>query len=113
MNTNPNEYDLVIVGTPVWNAFVSAPVRTFLHANRDRIRHVAFFCTQGGRGSARAFRQMETVCGQNPVATLVVGSGAVRRADLATRVQAFASALKSISLGERPATVGSLRSLPA
>jgi hypothetical protein len=33
MNTDPNDYDLVLVGTPVWNASVSTPVRTYFAAS--------------------------------------------------------------------------------
>src|SRR5262245_61498729 len=45
MSTLASDYDLVIVGTPVWNASVATPVRAYLEANGDRIRRVAFFCS--------------------------------------------------------------------
>src|SRR5262245_42203004 len=30
----PEQYDLVVVGTPIWSAAVSAPVRTYLEQHR-------------------------------------------------------------------------------
>jgi hypothetical protein len=95
MNTDPNDYDLVLVGTPVWNASVSTPVRTYLSANRDRIRRVAFFCTYGGTGSGRALRQMEEACAQAPVLTMALRSEEVRRGAIAAKVRTFVSALKT------------------
>ena len=94
MRTDPNDYDLVLVGTPIWNASISAPVRTYLQANRDRIRRVAFFCTYGGTGSRLALREMEAVCGQRPVATLVVRADDVHSSHAAQKVRAFASVWK-------------------
>jgi hypothetical protein len=47
---DPRRYEVVIVGTPVWNASVSAPVRTYLDTNRGRFEKVAFSLTEGGWG---------------------------------------------------------------
>jgi len=94
MSSDPNDYDLVIVGTPIWNASVSAPVRTYLLANRERIRRVAFFCTHGGSGSARVLHQMEEICGQPPIVTMVLRTEEVRHSGFAAKVRSFVSALK-------------------
>jgi flavodoxin len=92
---DPNDYDLVVVGTPIWNASVSTPVRTYLSMNRDRIRRVAFFCTYGGTGSSRALRQMEAICGQAPVMTLALRMDDVTRGAVAAKVRTFAHTLTS------------------
>jgi len=72
ISVEPKDYDLVLVGTPVWNAGVSSPVRSFLVHHGVRCKNVAFFCTYGRSGSERAFRQMAAACGKAPVATLAV-----------------------------------------
>lgn len=76
----PSTYDLVVIGTPIWNLSVSSPVRSYLHHHRGRFRKVAFFCTCGGRGGDQAFAQMAEVCGVTPVATLVVREHEIARA---------------------------------
>jgi len=63
---HPGDYDLVIVGGPIWNAGVSSPVRTFLQAYGPRLKQVAFFLTYGGFGEHRAIAQMTHAAGRSP-----------------------------------------------
>jgi flavodoxin len=113
MTTDPLDYDLVVVGTPIWNASVALPVRAWLEANRDRIQHAAFFCTHGGSGSARAIRQMEALTGQPSIATLSLRSEEVRRGAFAAKVRTFASALHGSSTSPRTAPPSTRRPVPA
>jgi flavodoxin len=64
---DPAEYDLVIIGTPVWAWTVTPAVRTYLSAHK--LKKVAFFCTCGGSGIETTFREMERLS-KKPVATL-------------------------------------------
>ena len=66
------DYELVVVGTPVWNHAVSAPVRAFFERHRGELSHVAFFVTCHGNGAARALRQMAALADREPVTTLAV-----------------------------------------
>lgn len=72
---DPHDYDLVIVGTPVWAANVSSPVRAYLSAKRGRLPLVAFFCTMGGRGGRRALAKLGALTGASPVARLLLREG--------------------------------------
>ena len=65
-------YDLVIVGTPVWNLSVSSPVRAFLARYREHLTRVAFFVTCGGSGGERVLAQLAALAGKVPLATMVV-----------------------------------------
>lgn len=76
---DPAGYDLVVVGTPIWNASLSTPVRSYLRRHRSAIRSAAFFCTFGGMAMDRVFRQMSDESGRSPVAVL-----GVREKDLGT-----------------------------
>ena len=69
LTRDATQYDLVVVGTPVWNASLCAPARAFLAANAHRLPKVAFFVTEGGRGARRVFGQMAEVVGAQPIAT--------------------------------------------
>jgi flavodoxin len=69
---NPADYDLVIIGTPIWSFNVSSPVRAYLKQNKNNFKKAAFFCAMGGSGDKKAFAEMENICGQKPLATLTL-----------------------------------------
>jgi menaquinone-dependent protoporphyrinogen IX oxidase len=69
---DPGRYDMVVIGTPIWNTSLSAPVRSYLWRHRSRLPAVAFFLTCGGMGIDRVFRQMTEESGRAAVATLAV-----------------------------------------
>ena len=91
---NARDFDLVVIGTPVWNASVSSPVRAFLRHHRGRLRRVAFFLTEGGRGAERVFQQMETEVGRAPVACLALRESEVHNESCADRFEHFARGLR-------------------
>jgi flavodoxin len=66
------DYDLVVLGTPVWAGNVASPVRAYVSAQKPHLGRVAFFCTQGGSGAEKVLRALAELCGKEPVATLVV-----------------------------------------
>lgn len=66
---NPADYDLVIIGTPVWAWNMSSPIRTYLEENKGGFKKTAFFCTMGGTGDSKAFKEMEEIIGISPIAT--------------------------------------------
>jgi flavodoxin len=67
---NLNDYDLVIIGTPIWNGNVSVPSRTYVIENASKFKSVAFYCTAGGSDGEKAFANMENSCNKKPVAVL-------------------------------------------
>lgn len=89
---DPSAYDLVIIGTPIWNASASSPVRTYLSAHRGHIKRLAFFLTHGGGGSARAIRQLDRIAGRKPIASLVLRTAEIDRAEIDARVRSFVEA---------------------
>jgi len=91
---DPSAYDLVLIGTPIWNASVSAPIRTYLAANQARIKRVAFFCTHGSSGSAKVLEELERLCAKKPVATLVLRTTQVRFEDIDPRVRELVAAVE-------------------
>jgi flavodoxin len=96
---DPSGYDLVVVGAPVWSFTVASPVRTFLEQFGKGLKAVAFFCTVGGSGQARAFREMERLAGKKPSATLAILEKELQ-GDYGKKVREFADALrKSAAVG--------------
>ncbi len=94
LDRDPTSYDLVVVGTPVWVSSLSAPVRTFLGNHAGRLRNVAFFVTQGGRGDRRVLGQMASVVGAKPRATLTLTQREVEQGTIASAITSFVAALR-------------------
>ncbi|MGE5104640.1 MAG: flavodoxin family protein [Betaproteobacteria bacterium] len=68
----PDHYDCVVVGTPVWFWSVSSPVRSWLALHGPLRQRVAFFCTMGSSGAERAFASMAALCEAQPAATMAL-----------------------------------------
>ena len=93
---DPSAYDVVVIGTPIWDMSVTSPVRSYLAREQARLPSVAFFCTCGGHGGERAFAQMTRVASKRPTATLIV-----REAELARSAEAIARFVRELAMPER------------
>jgi flavodoxin len=87
-----SDYELVVIGTPVWFWRLASPVRSWLAQHRLEGR-VAFFCTMGGSGAPRVFRAMEQLARCKPVATLALTEAQLDRSD--GLLDAFADRLRA------------------
>ncbi|MEO9874949.1 MAG: hypothetical protein ABJM26_02240 [Anderseniella sp.] len=47
------QYDLVLIGTPIWTSHPALPIRTFLNRKPDLPLRVAVFLTHGGHSPAQ------------------------------------------------------------
>ena len=56
---NANDYDLVILGTPIWEGTFTPPLRTFLKQVSMTGKKVAFFASCSGGSTERCFAQLE------------------------------------------------------
>jgi flavodoxin len=63
---NPSDYDLVIIGSPIWASRVSTPVRTYIEENKARFKKAALFCTGAGDVKDKAWQDLEALCGIKP-----------------------------------------------
>jgi flavodoxin len=66
---NPEKYDLVVVGTPVWAHNMTPAVRTYLNQNKKRLKKKAFFCSMGGSGASSVLKSMGKLAGK-PMAVM-------------------------------------------
>jgi len=73
LDHSPENYDLVVVGTPVWAGHPAPAVRTFLGKHDLGGKRVAFFCTMNARGGEETFAIMKgLLSGEEPAGTLAV-----------------------------------------
>lgn len=68
----PADYELVILGTPVWAGNISSPMRRYITQNTGYFKQVATFCTMGGSGGNKVLNDIATLCGKRPVAQLAL-----------------------------------------
>jgi len=59
MERSPKDYDLIIVGTPMWNKRIVPAVRTYLKENSFSGKNVALFCTNLGSQSNQVFSTLK------------------------------------------------------
>lgn len=86
-------YDLVVLGTPVWASHVSSPMRSFVRAHAAQIKRIAVFCTQGGNGGPKVLAEIAALCGKDAVATLVLNEGDIENKRYAAQLEGFAAAI--------------------
>lgn len=70
---NMDEYDTLIVGTPIWGGHLTPAMKSFLAGYDLSGKYIAPFCTHGGSGTAQSVSDIRSVC---PNSTLL-GSLAV------------------------------------
>lgn len=74
ISKNPSDYDLVIIGTPVWASNMATPIYTYLMKYNKEIKKIASFCTCIRGGYDSALENISEVTGKKPVTTMFLTS---------------------------------------
>ncbi|HTX61822.1 MAG TPA: flavodoxin family protein [Methanobacterium sp.] len=91
---DPAQYDLLIIGTPIWAGHISAPVRTYIHEKQAYFNNVAFFCTAGGDKFVATFKDMQELSGAAPVATMGISRNDLKNGSYESKVKDFVKAVQ-------------------
>jgi len=94
---SPADYDLVLVGSPIWANSICSPVRTFLAQHKRELKQVAWFCTSGSvetKYAEEGFAAMEEESSLTPIATLGLGWQQIRK-DHAAATAVFVASLRT------------------
>ncbi len=59
---NWEQYDTIIIGSPIWWYHVAPPVTTFMHQHDFKGKQVALFVTHGGYGGGESAKDLEKGC---------------------------------------------------
>lgn len=59
---NMDEYDTLIVGTPIWGGHLTPAMKSFLASYNLLGKAIAPFCTHGGSGTAQSVNDIHSVC---------------------------------------------------
>jgi len=93
---DPSQYDIVIIGTPVWALTMSSPVRTYIVENKDKLKRVAFFCTLGGIGVESVFHDLEDLSGKKASGTLAINTPGIKEGSYLDSVKQFSDIIRGL-----------------
>lgn len=92
---DPAQYDLVIIGTPVWASNMSSPIRAYISENKSKFKEVAFFVTLGNTGAEKAIKEMEELCGKRAEATVAVKAKDLSKGSYVESINKFVGEVKA------------------
>lgn len=74
VSKNPADYDLVIIGTPVWASNMATPIYTYLLQYKNQIKNLASFCTCISGGYEKTLENIGEVTGKSQIATMFLNA---------------------------------------
>ncbi len=89
----PADYDLVVIGTPIWAWTMASPVRAYINRYRGQFRQLAFFCTCGGSGQAKVLSELAHLCGKPAQAGLALTDAEINSNKHYAAIKKFVAAL--------------------
>jgi hypothetical protein len=90
---DPQGYEVVVLGTPVWAGKISSPLRAYVMSQRGQFGQVAFFCTQHSSGAERVFNAMADLCSKQPLASVAFNDEDIRRERHWDKLKQFVNAI--------------------
>ncbi len=78
---DPADYDLILIGGPVWAGRITPALRSYL-AQTKNIKDYAYFCSKGGGEHDKAVGIVTELIGKKPKAVLAVKKSEVANADV-------------------------------
>lgn len=75
---NPEDYDVVYLGAPVWAGKAANPLISYMKINEGKLNNVKFFATAGSSGFESMFEQMENYSSK-PLKTLALTTKEVKK----------------------------------
>ena len=85
---DPQDYDIVYLGTPVWASRMSAPLYSYIKQNEGKFGDVKFFITAGGTGFDSTLRQLEETT-TKPISTLALTTKEVKKDEFEEKLAEF------------------------
>ena len=91
-----DQYDLIVVGTPVWFTRPTPAVRTYIKKNNFAGKRVAFFCTNEGRGGEKAIEKLKELLPNSSFAEpLIVSKVSENKEEAEAKVADWCGKLKA------------------
>lgn len=88
LSYDPQDYDVVYLGTPVWASRMSSPLLSYIKQNDGKFKSVKFFVTAGGTGFDSTLKQLKEATTE-PVSTLALTTKEVKKDEFEDRLAEF------------------------
>ena len=86
---DPREYDLVVLGTPVWAGLCTPAIRSYVKKHKNDFAQTAIFTTQGSTTRQRALDDMKEQLGTEPMSELHVSTKEVKQEQYMEKLRNF------------------------
>ncbi len=67
-----SEYDLLVMGFPIWNSSIPPAIRTLVDQEGQNMSKIALFSTMAGRGAEKAHSEVRSLLDKKSLASLKV-----------------------------------------
>jgi flavodoxin len=91
---DPRDYELVVLGTPVWTGTMCSPIRSYLSSQARNLKNPAFFAVMGGRGAEQTVREMKLACAAPQAPSAVFVQRSVEQPSFRVAFDQFVSRLR-------------------
>ena len=92
---NPEDYDIIIIGSPIWANGITPAIRTYLNKHNMRGKKVAFFICSGVEGYTKVFPQLKALTPESEhVGTLGLTQKQFKEGNYEPALKAFITSLK-------------------
>ena len=81
VNKNPKDYDLVIIGSPVWASKLASPVTSYVKQYNTSFNEIACFATGNARGQEGMFKQLEEITNKKLKVTMSFNKKTIENPD--------------------------------
>jgi len=94
---SPSDFDLIIIGTPIWNSRPASAIRTYLKKKDLSEKKVAIFCTNEGMGNEKALERIKSlISAGNIVGEFVVSKVLENREENEGKISDWCNNLRSL-----------------
>ena len=90
---DPSEYDVVVVGTPVWAGNMASPIRAYLTLHRAQLKHVALFAVMAGHGGDQVVRDMKLLARADDAPSCALSRSEIVGPGFASKLATFAHSI--------------------
>lgn len=88
------DYDFIVVGSPVWAGKITPAIRTFLSQNDVSEKKVAFFVTIGGDKPEKSFKNLRKTTGFNSIVEELAISNTVDKNEVIKMINTWCDKIK-------------------